>query len=203
MLALAATVLLLADPFLVHSVGFLLSCAASVGIAVLGPPIARRLPGPRWFRESLGVDLGAQVGVSPVLIPVFDGVPLVALPANLARRAARRAAHDLRAGRRASSAVWSARTASRGATATVVARAARVGGAVDRGASAPRSRSTIDAGVLALVRPRRAVVARIARTPVGQHGAVLPSETGGAVTGRPRWRYRLGDACTTSRAARS
>jgi competence protein ComEC len=82
-LALAATVLLLADPFLVHSVGFQLSCAASVGIAVLGPPIARWLPGPRWLRESLGVTVGAQLAVAPILVAVFDGVPLVAVPANL------------------------------------------------------------------------------------------------------------------------
>jgi len=83
-LALAATALLIGDPFLLHSVGFQLSCAASVGIAVLGPPIARWLPGPRWFRESLGVTLGAQLAVAPILVAVFDGVPLVAVPANLA-----------------------------------------------------------------------------------------------------------------------
>jgi competence protein ComEC len=82
-LALAATVLLLGDPFLLHSVGFQLSCAASVGIAVLGPPIARWLPGPRWLRESLGVTVGAQLAVAPILVAVFDGVPLVAVPANL------------------------------------------------------------------------------------------------------------------------
>ena len=82
-LALAASVLLLADPFLLHSVGFQLSCAASVGIAVLGPPIARTVPGPRWLRESLGVTTGAQIAVAPILVAVFDGVPLVAIPANL------------------------------------------------------------------------------------------------------------------------
>jgi len=82
-LAIAATVLLLADPFLLHSVGFQLSCAASVGIAVFGPPLARWLPGPRWFRESLGVTVGAQIAVAPILATVFDGVPLVAIPANL------------------------------------------------------------------------------------------------------------------------
>jgi competence protein ComEC len=83
-LAIAAALLLLGDPFLLHSVGFQLSCAASVGIAVLGPPIARRLPGPRWWRESLGVTVGAQLAVAPILVAVFDGVPLVAVPANLA-----------------------------------------------------------------------------------------------------------------------
>jgi competence protein ComEC len=82
-LVLAATVLLVADPFLLHSVGFLLSCGASLGIALLSRPIADRLRGPAWMREVLGVTAGAQLGVAPVLIPVFGSMPLVALPANL------------------------------------------------------------------------------------------------------------------------
>jgi competence protein ComEC len=82
-LALAATVLLLADPFLLHQVGFLLSCAASLGIALLARPITDRLRGPHWMRDVLGVTAAAQVGVAPVLIPVFGSIPLVALPANL------------------------------------------------------------------------------------------------------------------------
>lgn len=82
-LAIAALGLLLADPFLLHSIGFLLSCGASAGIALLGPGLAARLPGPRWVADGLGVTLAAQLGVAPVLIPVFGSVPLVALPANL------------------------------------------------------------------------------------------------------------------------
>ncbi|HEX9467549.1 MAG TPA: ComEC/Rec2 family competence protein, partial [Acidimicrobiia bacterium] len=82
-LALAAIVLLLADPFLLHSVGFLLSCAASLGIAVLARPITARLRGPVWMREVLGVTSAAQFGVAPVLIPVFGSMPVMALPANL------------------------------------------------------------------------------------------------------------------------
>ncbi len=82
-LSLAVTVLLLVDPFLLRSVGFLLSCGASLGITVLAAPIARRLRGPAWFRESFGTTLAAQIGVAPVLLPVFGSVPLVALPANL------------------------------------------------------------------------------------------------------------------------
>lgn len=82
-LALAIVVLVLADPFLIHSIGFLLSCAASAGIAVLAIPITTRLPGPTWLREALGVTLAAQLGVAPVLIPVFGSVPLAALPANV------------------------------------------------------------------------------------------------------------------------
>ena len=82
-LVLAATALLLIDPFLVHQVGFLLSCGASLGIALFSRPITQRLRGPLWMREVLGVTAAAQIGVAPVLIPVFGSMPLVALPANL------------------------------------------------------------------------------------------------------------------------
>jgi competence protein ComEC len=82
-LVLAATALLLVDPFLVHQVGFLLSCGASLGIALFSRPITARLRGPMWMREVLGVTAAAQVGVAPVLIPVFGSMPLVELPANL------------------------------------------------------------------------------------------------------------------------
>ncbi len=82
-LVLAATALLLVDPFLVHQVGFLLSCGASLGIALFSQPITARLRGPMWMREVLGVTAAAQIGVAPVLIPVFGSMPLVALPANL------------------------------------------------------------------------------------------------------------------------
>jgi competence protein ComEC len=82
-LTYAMTGLLVADPFLLHSVGFLLSCGACAGIAVGAGPIARRVPGPTWFREALGVTAAAQVGVAPVLLATFGSVPLVALPANL------------------------------------------------------------------------------------------------------------------------
>jgi competence protein ComEC len=83
LLALAVTALLLLDPFLVHSVGFGLSVGASLGIALLAVPIARRLRGPRWLRDSLATTAAAQIGVAPVLIPVFGSIPLVAVPANL------------------------------------------------------------------------------------------------------------------------
>jgi competence protein ComEC len=82
-LVLAVTGLLVADPFLLHSVGFLLSCGAAAGIVGLGPAISARVPGPKWFGEALGVTAAAQLGVLPVLLPVFGTVPLVALPANL------------------------------------------------------------------------------------------------------------------------
>lgn len=83
LLALAVIALVLVDPFLVHSVGFLLSCGASAGIVVLARPIEARLRGPAWFRESLSVTIAAQLGVAPVLLPVFGSMPAVTPAANL------------------------------------------------------------------------------------------------------------------------
>ncbi|MFM7616717.1 MAG: ComEC/Rec2 family competence protein [Actinomycetes bacterium] len=82
-LALAVAALLLVDPFLVRSVGFRLSCAATAGIAILATPIADRLPGPRVLRDAFGVTTAAQVGVAPVLLGTFGAMPAVAIPANL------------------------------------------------------------------------------------------------------------------------
>ncbi len=82
-LAYAVIVLLVADPFLLHSVAFLLSCGASAGIALLRAPIARRLPGPAFVREPLAVSLAAQVGVMPILLWVFGTFPVVTPLANL------------------------------------------------------------------------------------------------------------------------
>ena len=83
LLVLSVIALLLADPFLLHSVGFLLSCGATVGIAVLSAPIAAWLRGPRVLRDPLAVTIAAQLGVAPILIPVFGDLPLAALPANV------------------------------------------------------------------------------------------------------------------------
>ena len=82
-LGLAVIVLLVIDPFLLHSVAFLLSCGASAGIAVLSGPIRGRLPGPAWLRDPLAVSLAAQVGVTPVLLATFGTVPVVTPLANL------------------------------------------------------------------------------------------------------------------------
>lgn len=81
-LSLAVAGLLLVDPLLVHSVGFQLSVGASAGIVLLAAPVARQLPGPPWLAEALAVTIAAQVGVAPVQIPRFGGVPVVSLLAN-------------------------------------------------------------------------------------------------------------------------
>jgi competence protein ComEC len=83
-LILAATALLLADPFLIHSVGFLLSCGACAGLVLAGGPLAARLPGPEAMRQPLAMTAAAQLGVLPIALSTFGALPLVALPANLA-----------------------------------------------------------------------------------------------------------------------
>lgn len=82
-LSLAVVLLLAVDPLLVRSLGFRLSVAASLGVLVIGPRLASRLRGPRWFREGLAVTAGAQLAVAPVLVPVLGPMPLAAVPANV------------------------------------------------------------------------------------------------------------------------
>jgi len=60
-----------------------MSVGASAGIVLLGPTLLRAIPGPRPLAAALAVTAAAQAGVAPVLIPVFGGLPVAALPANL------------------------------------------------------------------------------------------------------------------------
>jgi competence protein ComEC len=84
LVSLAVIGLVLLDPLLARSVGFWLSVGATVGVCVVGPWCAERVPGPGWLRLSLGVTVGAQVGVLLPSLLVFGRVPLVAVVANLA-----------------------------------------------------------------------------------------------------------------------
>jgi competence protein ComEC len=82
-LGLAVVALLVVDPMLVHSTGFRLSVAATVGLLVLAGPIADRLPGPAWLTAPLSVTLAAQLATAPVLLTFTDGIPPAATAANL------------------------------------------------------------------------------------------------------------------------
>lgn len=82
-LALCVAAVVLADPMLVHSVGFALSASATAGLSVLAAPIARRLPGPRWLASLAAASIAAQVGVAPVQFAIFGPPPCTALPANV------------------------------------------------------------------------------------------------------------------------
>ena len=83
LLSIAVSVLLVADPMLVHSVGFRLSVAATAGLVSFARPLRRWLPGPDWLAAPLAVTLAAQLGAVPVMVATFGPVSLLAVPANL------------------------------------------------------------------------------------------------------------------------
>ncbi|MGF0117271.1 ComEC/Rec2 family competence protein [Promicromonospora sp. Marseille-Q5078] len=84
-LAAAATVLLVVDPWLARSYGFVLSCAATAGLVLLVGPLARRLA--PWTGRpaafALAVPWAAQAACGPVLLLLDPHVPLASVPANL------------------------------------------------------------------------------------------------------------------------
>jgi competence protein ComEC len=85
LLAGAVTLLVLVDPMLTWSLGLMLSAGATLGVLVVAPGIARRLEPvmPRPVAALVGITLGAQVAVAPVLLVGFGGIAWVSIPANL------------------------------------------------------------------------------------------------------------------------
>jgi competence protein ComEC len=80
----AVLLLLVGDPWLVRSVGFQLSVAATAGIVALAGPLASRLWWlPRPVALAAAATLGAQVAVTPLLLLRFGVVPTATLLANL------------------------------------------------------------------------------------------------------------------------
>jgi competence protein ComEC len=82
-LCLAVIGLLLIDPGLGSSFGFLLSVLATLGIIVLGQCIAARTPAfiPRWAAAAVAVPLSAQLLCGPVIVmlqPQFSTYSLLA-----------------------------------------------------------------------------------------------------------------------------
>jgi competence protein ComEC len=84
-LGVATLVLLLVDPGLASSVGFLLSVLATAGILLLAPAwrdaLCRWLP--RWLAEAVAVPAAAQLACTPVIAAISGQVSLVAVAANL------------------------------------------------------------------------------------------------------------------------
>ncbi len=89
-LGVAVFVLLLLDPWLALSVGFVLSTLATAGILFLGPPFRDALGSwlPRWAAEALAVPFAAQLACTPVVAAIYGQVSLVAVVANLVVAAA-------------------------------------------------------------------------------------------------------------------
>jgi competence protein ComEC len=85
-LSTAVVVLLLVDPWLARSVGFLLSALATAGIVLLAPGWRAALAVwlPHWLAEALAVPMAAQAVCTPVIAAISGQVSLVAVFANLA-----------------------------------------------------------------------------------------------------------------------
>jgi len=81
MVALAVAGLVLVDPMLVHRLGFQLSVAAALGLALWARPLAARLPGPPMLRDTLAATLAAQAATAPLLLSL-GGLPPASIPAN-------------------------------------------------------------------------------------------------------------------------
>ena len=81
----AVFLLLLFDPWLALSLGFVLSALATAGILFLAPPwrdaLMRWLP--RWIAEAVSVPLAAQLVCTPVIAAISDQVSLVAVVSNM------------------------------------------------------------------------------------------------------------------------
>lgn len=77
--------LLLVDPWLSRSVGFVLSVLASAGIIVFGQLWTRQLATwlPRWLAEAVTVPVAAQLATQPVVTAISGQVSVIGLFANL------------------------------------------------------------------------------------------------------------------------
>jgi competence protein ComEC len=84
-LATSVIVLLVCDPWLARSYGFVLSTAATAGIVLGAGPLARRLAAwmPRHVALALAVPVVAQAACGPVLVLLAPAVGTYAVPANL------------------------------------------------------------------------------------------------------------------------
>lgn len=83
-LALAAAGIVLHDPFVVRSVSFQLTVAATAGILAGAGRIARAIPAPRPAALALGVSLSAYLATAPLLALRLGRLAPAALVANLA-----------------------------------------------------------------------------------------------------------------------
>ncbi|WP_229051427.1 DNA internalization-related competence protein ComEC/Rec2 [Aeromicrobium sp. Leaf350] len=83
-LAVAVLALLVVDPWLGRSPGFVLSVCATAGIVVLAPPLVTRMRWlPRWAAVATAVPLAAQVACTPALVALSGELSVVAVLANI------------------------------------------------------------------------------------------------------------------------
>ncbi len=81
----AVLLLLSVDPLLSWSLGLLLSAGATLGVLVVAPRLARGFERvlPRAVAQLLGITVGAQLAVAPVLLAGFGRIELISIPANM------------------------------------------------------------------------------------------------------------------------
>jgi competence protein ComEC len=84
-LGVAVLLLLLLDPWMALSLGFVLSALATAGILFLAPPWRDALAAwmPRWLAEAIAVPMAAQLACTPVVAAISGQVSLVAVAANM------------------------------------------------------------------------------------------------------------------------
>lgn len=84
-LCLAVLVLVLVDPWLARSVGFLLSTLATAGILLLSPSWSHALSRwlPKLLADAVAVPLAAQIVCTPVIAAISGQVSLIAVAANV------------------------------------------------------------------------------------------------------------------------
>lgn len=83
-LSWAVVALLLADPWLCRSIGFVLSVCASGGIILWADRWAGLLAwAPRWLAEAITVPVAAQLATQPVVTAISGQVSVVGVVANL------------------------------------------------------------------------------------------------------------------------
>ncbi|MGM7696594.1 ComEC/Rec2 family competence protein [Microbacterium sp. A84] len=84
-LCLAVVGILVADPWLAATPGFVLSAAATAALIVLAPPISRGLS--RWMPQPLGLAIGiplaAQLSCGPIIALFAEQQSIIGIPANM------------------------------------------------------------------------------------------------------------------------
>jgi competence protein ComEC len=83
----AALILMLADPWLAHQYGFVLSVAATAGLLISAPGWRDRLivlhQVPRWIATSAAYTAAAEVYCEPLLVTFTGTLPLYSIAANV------------------------------------------------------------------------------------------------------------------------
>ncbi len=82
-IALAALIILFADPLQLYDIGFQLSFAATLSILLLYEKLIRMLPFKGYIAGALSLTLSAEIGVLPISVYYFYRLPIYSLLANL------------------------------------------------------------------------------------------------------------------------